>query len=652
MKKIYLFLFAFCVFQIANAQLNKKVSVLVNAKIDTNKKTIRLEWPIFSDAIKVDLYQKNFSTGNWDFNQSRNGNDSGFFEINNINENEVYEFQIKKMATNTKDYAYGYIYVSLNKQAVDHQGKMLLLIDSNLYAQIPESIHQYEMDLIGSGWKTEKEIISSNKKVTEIKDIIKSKKDLKTITIIGHVAVPYSGYLGFDGHTNHQGAWPADMYYAELDGTWTDNSVNVTPGGRPETDNIPGDGKFDQQGPTSPVDLEIARIDLTNLDAFSSSDSALHAYYFQKNHQYRYAGFNHEYKALVDDNFTGYEMTSWGFRSYAPIVDSNKVFYNLDDNNYDYRGTLKNNWWMLASASGAGSYTSCAGVINTSQFVTDSIKTVISGMSGSYFGDWDNKNNLLRAALASKPSIQNSFWGGIPAWLLHPLALGYNMGYCAKMTMNNYGQYQGNFNGGQGTIHIALMGDPSTNIYPVKSIGSISMSGNTHSPQVNWTASNDNNIVGYNVYRSDNIYGNFAKINTSLVNAMSFTDMNPLNGNNVYMVRAVKKIDNASGSHFQMSQGLWDSAQAINITSVAGIDNKINMLVYPNPTNHSIEIQISNDLNSAYLIELYSIDGKLLYKNETNQNNYNINLESFTTGIYFLKVYNNQFINTQKIIKE
>jgi hypothetical protein len=38
----------------------------------------------------------------------------------------------------------------------------------------------------------------------------------------------------------------ADVYYADLDGTWTDASVNNTSASSPRNHNVRGDGKFDQ----------------------------------------------------------------------------------------------------------------------------------------------------------------------------------------------------------------------------------------------------------------------------------------------------------------------------------------------------------------------------------------------------------------------
>ena len=57
--------------------------------------------------------------------------------------------------------------------------------------------------------------------------------DLESVFLLGHVPVPYSGQINPDGHSNHVGAWAADVYYGELDGNWTDVTVNNTSASRP-----------------------------------------------------------------------------------------------------------------------------------------------------------------------------------------------------------------------------------------------------------------------------------------------------------------------------------------------------------------------------------------------------------------------------------
>ena len=69
---------------------------------------------------------------------------------------------------------------------------------------------------------------------------------VKAVLLLGTVPIPYSGDFAWDGHADHYGAWPSDAYYADVNGVWTDNSINDTSPGRAANVNVPGDGKFDQ----------------------------------------------------------------------------------------------------------------------------------------------------------------------------------------------------------------------------------------------------------------------------------------------------------------------------------------------------------------------------------------------------------------------
>jgi len=90
--------------------------------------------------------------------------------------------------------------------------------------------------------------------------------------LIGHVTVPYSGYAAEDGHGDHRGAWPADLYYGDMDGTWTD-ATNYADTAQP-LKNVINDGKWDSndfpvngQG-VEELEVAIGRIDFAEMPAF------------------------------------------------------------------------------------------------------------------------------------------------------------------------------------------------------------------------------------------------------------------------------------------------------------------------------------------------------------------------------------------------
>ena len=87
---------------------------------------------------------------------------------------------------------------------------------------------------------------------------------------------------------DHFGAWPADVYYGDVSGTWTDTQGPATSTASPaRTKNVPGDGKFDQSIVPGVIELQVGRVDLSRMSNFSSSELQLMKDYLDKDHNYR-----------------------------------------------------------------------------------------------------------------------------------------------------------------------------------------------------------------------------------------------------------------------------------------------------------------------------------------------------------------------------
>ena len=148
--------------------------------------------------------------------------------------------------------------------------------------------------------------------------------EIKGIVIVGHVTIPYSGTRSDDGHFgtggddpwNHQGAWPADMMYGEMntgvwDGATGQDNLTVASSYFPANWNYPNDQKYDQD--TNPGDLElfVGRIDFANLPWLNTStapslpEAQLISQYVTKNAKYRSkaAAFRVEDRGIVHGEF-------------------------------------------------------------------------------------------------------------------------------------------------------------------------------------------------------------------------------------------------------------------------------------------------------------------------------------------------------------
>ncbi len=210
---------------------------------------------------------------------------------------------------------------------------------------------------------------------------------------------------------------------------------------------------------------------------------------------------------------------------------------------------------------------------------------------GSYFGDWDSQNNFLRAPLAQGQILTN-VWSGRPHYKFHHMALGENIGYGLLLTQNNLGLYFDSPTGITGRwIHNALMGDPTLRndvVAPVSNVIATRINSDCH---ITWSATTETNIVGYNIYMKNDSEQVYHRINSSPITSTSYTDNCLIyKGIYKYMVRALKLEQTPSGSYYNLSEGIADTAFNTNdMSSIAAftysvIGNKVaftNLNTYP-----------------------------------------------------------------------
>jgi hypothetical protein len=79
--------------------------------------------------------------------------------------------------------------------------------------------------------------------------------------------------------------------------------------------------------------------------------------------------------------------------------------------------------------------------------------------------------------------------------------------------------------------------------------------------------------------------------------------------------------------------------------------NKEHIIVYPNPSPNGKFYLFTNN-NDDKNIKISDISGNIVYNNNTNRNNTDIDISSFQTGIYFLTVSDQQNITNFKLVKE
>ncbi len=534
---------------------------------------------------------------------------------------------------------YGFISTGIEVAPADARGTLLLLVEKEINDSLDLEILQLELDLIKDHWKVIRQAVDRNLAVTEVKAMIQNvyqqTSDLSALYLLGHIPVPYSGDIYPDTHSeNHQGAWSADPYYAELNGNWTDTLANISTAFFPRNHNIPGDGKFDQDSIPSKVELQMGRVDLSNLPAFAASEIELTRRYLQKAHAYKTGQLKANRRALIDDNFgqafAGPAASGW--RNFAPMFGADAI------DELDYFGTLSQDSYWWSYGCGGGSHVSAGGIGNTTDFAQDSLSSIFTMLFGSQFGDWDNENNFLRAPLASGNTLTNC-WAGSPPWSFHQMAMGYPIGYSALRSMNSI---DGVYLNGPQLVHMALLGDPSLRMFMVEPLleNSLVLDAQASGVLLNWDASLESDIAGYYIYRASDIRSDFQRITPSLILDTFYLDPQPIDGQNVYQVKVVKLEESASGTYFNQSLGVLDSVIFTPVVTSDVMPMTNAFRISPNPSSGTVLLSFSKSTSKDQQIQL--IDGLGRMQKEwfckSGQADQLLSLEGLVPGVYFIKV--------------
>jgi hypothetical protein len=330
---------------------------------------------------------------------------------------------------------------------------------------------------------------------------------------------------------------------------------------------VQGDGKFDQSNLPSDVDIEIGRVDLSSLPAFSSNETELTRAYLNKARAWKRRHFVAPARAAIEDNlqWVNNYLAETGWRTFGPTVGANNIrqmpYYQTSPS----WASVMSQGWLWSYASGGGYYGSADGIATTDAFAAASHNGIFNMMLGSYFGDWDNSDNLLRAPLASGRAL-TSVWAGLPSWFLHTMAAGETIGHATRMSQNNrqssalYMPQNGGWQGqGLTTVHLALHGDPTLRQAYVEMPSNLVASATSTQVQLAWQRADDDAIAGYHIYRIPSDGGAHVRLTTSPVTGTS-TNL-PIGGQVSgssgarYMVRAVRLEVGASGSYTNLSLG-------------------------------------------------------------------------------------------------
>lgn len=599
----------------ANAVSAPERSVQVSASVQEAPPKITLNWVADANATSYTLFRKLPTDTSWGSAittiVSPTAASANSYADTAVSVGTAYEYKIAKLATKSGegDYkGFGYVYSGIKVPApgATDRGHILILVDGFIEPYIQVELAQLKLDLTGDGYQVLTATVprahvtedwSKRDDVTTTKQIILDawaihSDTLKSLYLLGHVPVPYSG-IQFrpDGQPSHSGAWPADVHYGDMTtSNWTDigvGSSDLTGDYLPQ-ENRSKDGKYSQTSILNPMKVQIGRVDFYQMmsttvetEMRTNEVNATRAY-LTRVHNWRMKQLGtYQTRGLVDDNcglpaaLSNPPFGENAWRNFGPLVGP----ANVADG--DWTTVLGANNYLWAFGCGDGPTTDPArwrgatGVGTTQDLTSTNAAAAFNILCGDYFGDWNSQygEDFLRAPLLTTRGLA-SFWACNPHWFVQHMGLGQPIGYSAKQVQNNANDTAGSniyaptdING-RG-VHVALMGDPTLRMAMIAPAGNVTYTAlGAGAVRVTWSASADA-TQGYYVYRSNFLYGPYTRLNSNPTTNLFYDDSGlQVDDEYYYMVRAVKLETSPSGSYYNEGQGAFSAAVVVDQSGV------------------------------------------------------------------------------------
>lgn len=558
-------------------------SVQVHARVQASPPRITLEWPADQvPATAISVWRKAPEEKFWGNRVSLPAHATSYVD-ENVSVGGVYEYQIEKETAQFS--AWGYISVGVNAPLIESRGKVVLVVDNSISGALGGELRRLERDLVGDGWGVIRKEVGRGDSPESVRNQIRGeweadRANVRAVFLFGRVPVPKAGRINPDGHGARP--YPADVYYGEMDGAWSDWD---------------GNGILDQNGLPSDLELQVGRVDFANMPgAYVSgfpSEVDLLRRYLDKDHAFRQARVRPPARALVGNvagDGRGQAYAASGYRTFAALLGPE----NVVESGTDLLAPVSERWitkltsgeWLWTYASGAGS-DHTLGVLGThgqyndvwgSDLLELRAKAMFYMLFGSWISEWDKQDNFMRSALAAPDYGLTAVWSGRPHFYFHHLGVSHTIGHSVRLSQNNNGAlYRTYIQRHARGVHIALMGDPTLRVYQLAPPSNVRAAVNGGEVTVTWSASPDS-VFGYRVYRSASPGAPFERVSGELHGETRFVDRPPNPGEATYMVRAVTLHLGPSGSHYHASQGAFSRDDfAIPNRAPAGLNGEPGM---------------------------------------------------------------------------
>lgn len=221
-------------------------------------------------------------------------------------------------------------------------GKVVIAVNSNLYPNVSSSINKYIDDIAAQGYFGIIHTISSTGTPAQLRNYLMTVSDIAGVVLVGNVPVAWyehdEEWCGKDQPKTCHAEWPCDLFFMDLNGTWSDN----------DNDDI-----YDSHTGNTAPEIFLGRLASYTL---TGSESTLVNDYFTKNHRFRtgQAGFATQGITFVDDDWDDFGKCSMDL--HLDIVE------NFTNQNYtnaaNYKNKLKQRiaWMQLCCHSWPGGH--------------------------------------------------------------------------------------------------------------------------------------------------------------------------------------------------------------------------------------------------------------------------------------------------------
>ncbi|MCL2785564.1 MAG: InlB B-repeat-containing protein, partial [Propionibacteriaceae bacterium] len=508
-------------------------TLLMTVKVSDSPPAITLEW-VGKDypygTFMVYRKAKN-STAPWGFRLAMLPGTATSYTDTDVQVGQVYEYKVEN--PNISNYM-AFALAGVKVPAVESRGTAVVLVEAEVADALQTELNTFKMDLIADGWSVIRHDVSRNSTPEAARALVQAdyKADptnVQAVVLLGHIPIIKTGHSSPDGHTAR--AFAADAYYGSM-GQFTVDSSSIL----------------------NDIELQVGRVDFFNMPAFSKNATELLRQYLNKDHKYKTGQLPTTRDGLISDGFGVTSITNSSNRN------AERLFPVLwgDDARVD-RGSwatyLPKETYTWGHLSGYGSCSSVAaagGTMTTARLATSNYGMIFGQSYGSYFGDWDCTNNVMRAFLGMPEYGLTWSYVMTAFWHYHHMGIGETVGYSTRATQNSFQNGYSLYGGYPPSVNTNLMGDPTLRMYPVLPVTNLSARIVSGSSTVTWTASDEPGVESYYVYGAAKEDGPYTRLGITSSTSYTYNNSGSITH---FMVRASKLTTTGSGSFYNLSLG-------------------------------------------------------------------------------------------------